>query len=92
MAALVIKFLSALVVGFAFRILWSRFFMDKNLYYVPPQLVALVVLFSIIVDPKSGAFIVGIFATDLIYFIINDDEGYKKKYKNLLNKLLGKED
>jgi hypothetical protein len=64
--------------------------MNKTLYYVNPLLVTLVMALSMIADPKSGAFVVGVFIFDLIYFLIKDNERSVEKYKKFLNKLMSK--
>lgn len=85
------KFVLAILVGSAFRVIWARLFMNKTMYYVPPHLVVLVMTLSMIADPRSGAFIVGVFIFDLIYFVIRDNDSQKEQYKKVLSYLLGKE-
>lgn len=80
----------AIGVGITFRLFWSRVFMKSKLYYVPPLWVLVVLLGSLVMDPRSGPFILGVFIFDLIYFIIKEDEDLVKKFKNVLNYLLGK--
>lgn len=80
----------AMLVGAGFRIVWSRLFMNKKLYYVPPALVLLVMAGCMLFDPRSGVFVLGVFLFDLIYFLLKDEPEKKAHYQKLLNMLLDK--
>ena len=77
--------LIAMALGLILRLCWARVVTEGKVYRVPLFWVAILFAIVIATTPKTTAFIIGIFAVDLIGAYVKSNEDHKKAWKEFLD-------
>ena len=80
----------AALIGLVLRLVWAKTVMRGELYRIPVFWVVLMFIITLVTSPKSTAFLLGVFAIDIIGSIVKDNEEDKKKWSDMLNWMLNK--
>jgi hypothetical protein len=82
---LTIAVFAAAAIGLTLRLVWAKIVMNGEIYRIPLFWVVLMFIITLATSPKSTAFLLGVFAIDIIGSIAKDKEEDKVRWANILN-------
>lgn len=81
---------AAAAIGLTLRLVWAKTVMEGELYRVPLFWVILMFIITLATSPKSTAFLLGVFAIDIIGAIAKEKEEDEKRWAKVLNWMMDK--
>jgi hypothetical protein len=85
-----IAVIAAAAIGLTLRLVWAKVVMNGELYRIPLFWVILMFIITLATSPKSTAFLLGVFAIDIIGSIAKEKEDDQKRWAGILNWMMNK--
>lgn len=85
-----IAVIAAAAIGLTLRLVWAKAVMNGELYRIPLFWVVLMFIITLATSPKSTAFLLGVFAIDIIGSIAKEKEEDKERWSGILNWMMNK--
>jgi len=87
---LTIAVFAAAAIGLTLRLVWAKVVMNGEIYRIPLFWVILMFIITLATSPKSTAFLLGVFAIDIIGSIAKEKEEDKARWSSILNWMMDK--
>ena len=85
-----IAVIAAAAIGLTLRLVWAKVVMNGELYRIPLFWVISMFIITLATSPKSTAFLLGVFAIDIIGSIAKEKEDDQKRWAGILNWMMNK--